>query len=540
MNDADLLSDYARNKSDSSFRELVSRHVDLVYSAALRQTNGDTHAAQEITQMVFIDLAKKASQLICHPLLIAWLHRSTRWAASNRRREERRRTLRMEQLAQEAVLVQQADAQPDWEQLRPLLDEALDELGAQEREAVLLRFFKNHSFDQIGEHFGSSANTARMRVSRALDKLQEGLVRRGFSSTSAALVLVLSYNSVSAAPAGLSSTVSNIALGKAGAAGLSLGALMEYFLMTKVQVAVVSVALLLSGGACLFSLRAQETRREKLEQLEAENAALSKELSVTKTRKETLDHQLSTLQARVVAGSNPTQQERFRLDLIIRKGELDYPWGQVFKKLNLPRAQLDALKALIVERNQTIWDAAQIAKQQGLEDMLPSEGEAFAAQAAAQVDERIKAFLGAAGFEIFKTQERREDLVFLLDNGGADTGLLMDLVKKRPAWFVEAEVKVHGILKAAVPDRDDQTYLAQEMLPLPEAVLQSVSAVCPPEYQRFLSDYNVQVLRESRIRAIERKAAAEGRLYLRKESAKEYGVGLKPAAVSTATRASTP
>ena len=164
--DATLLRSYARDRSESDFAELVRRHVNLVYSAALRQVNGGTHLAQDVTQSVFTDLARKALSLASHRVLAGWLFTSTRFAAAKLLRGEQRRRLR----EQEAQSMQENSASDptaslDWDRVRPVLDDALAELGERDRDAILLRYLEGRDFAQVGEKLSLSDNAARMRGS---------------------------------------------------------------------------------------------------------------------------------------------------------------------------------------------------------------------------------------------------------------------------------------------------------------------------------------------------------------------------------------
>src|SRR6266536_4216261 len=135
--DAQLLRRYAEHASESAFAELVARHIDLVYSAALRQLNGDTHLAQDVAQTVFADLARKARIVSRHGVLTGWLYQATRFAAAKAVRTERRRATR----ETEAAAMQELSSDANWEQLRLVLDEAMSRLHAKDRDAVLLRYF---------------------------------------------------------------------------------------------------------------------------------------------------------------------------------------------------------------------------------------------------------------------------------------------------------------------------------------------------------------------------------------------------------------
>lgn len=216
LDDATLLRDYSENRSEQAFAELVRRHTNLVYSAALRRTGGDVHRAQEIVQFVFNELARKPGPVARHPVLAGWLHTATRNAAINAARAERRRQIYEQQaaLAMNEGSDQNAAA---WERLRPMLDEVIDGLARDDRDAVLLRYFEERPFAEIGRVLRVSEDAARMRVQRALEKLRASLLKRGFESTTTALGAVLSTQTVVAAP-GLATTVTGIALSSVGTA----------------------------------------------------------------------------------------------------------------------------------------------------------------------------------------------------------------------------------------------------------------------------------------------------------------------------------
>jgi RNA polymerase sigma factor (sigma-70 family) len=178
-----------------------------VHSAALRRTGGDERKAQDVTQQVFIDLARKAGSLVRHPALPAWLHQSTRFAAANLQREEQRRRARETSAALETeTLFAPADSTADWAQLAPVLDAALDTLGETDRQTVLLRYFAQKPFADIAAALGTTEAAAQMRATRALEKLRRALAARGVTSTASALGLALGANAVSAAPASVAAS----------------------------------------------------------------------------------------------------------------------------------------------------------------------------------------------------------------------------------------------------------------------------------------------------------------------------------------------
>src|SRR4029077_1838248 len=183
LDDRQLLARYLTEGSEAAFSEIVSRYVNLVYSAALRRTGGDAHAAPDVAQSVFTDLARKAGSLPRNIVLAGWLHRASSFAAAQWMRTERRRYAR-EQTAL-AMNASKSDPAPDWESIRPLLDDALDRLNSVDRDALLLRFFEQPSLAEVGSALGSTEDSARKRISRALEKLRSALARRGVTTTTA-------------------------------------------------------------------------------------------------------------------------------------------------------------------------------------------------------------------------------------------------------------------------------------------------------------------------------------------------------------------
>jgi RNA polymerase sigma factor (sigma-70 family) len=232
--DLTLLREYARNHSEAAFAALVSHYVNLVYSVALRQVR-DTHLAGEITQAVFIILARKADSLGDKIILPGWLCRTARYASANALTIQRRRQHR----EQEAYMQSQIDSgtgfQPVgedevqmWNEISPLLDGAMEKLGQKDHDALVLRFFENKTFAEVGATLGASEDAAKMRVNRALEKLRKFFTKRGVSSTTAIIAGTISANSVQAAPVALAKSVTAVAMAKgAAAAGASTLALVK-------------------------------------------------------------------------------------------------------------------------------------------------------------------------------------------------------------------------------------------------------------------------------------------------------------------------
>jgi RNA polymerase sigma factor (sigma-70 family) len=213
MDDWQLLRDYAQRNSEEAFRGLVDRYAGLVYHAALRQS-GNPQTAQDVAQAVFIALARKADRLPRGTVLSGWLFRATRFAFANLAREESRRQRR----EQEAVMMQDP-LQPDetesvWKQITPLLDDALDRLSAKDREAILIRFFQDKSHRETARLLGVSEDAAKVRVSRAVEKLRLIFAARGVAAPSAVLLAAFAAHGAPAAPIGLTAAIASAAAAK--------------------------------------------------------------------------------------------------------------------------------------------------------------------------------------------------------------------------------------------------------------------------------------------------------------------------------------
>src|ERR1035441_407073 len=191
--DMRLVREYAESNSEQAFASLVSQHVNLVYSVALRQVH-DPHLAEEITQAVFIVLARKAKSLSPKTILSGWLCRTARNVSANTLKIQRRRQFR-EQESQMQSILNESDSD-DWSQIAPLLDEALNCLGTKEHDAVVLRFLDGKELKHVGAAMGTTEDGARMRVNRGLEKLRAFFTKRGVSLSTAAIAGAVSANSV--------------------------------------------------------------------------------------------------------------------------------------------------------------------------------------------------------------------------------------------------------------------------------------------------------------------------------------------------------
>jgi RNA polymerase sigma factor (sigma-70 family) len=289
--DAELLRRYAEEHSESAFAELIQRNVDVVYSAALRVLHGDIHRAQDVTQQVFVEMARQARRLVKHPALVGWLYTTTRQMALRVVRTDQRRKTRERQ----ATMMNEPSnvAEPDWDRMRPMIEEAMHELGEKDRVAVLMRFFQKKPLRDVGTVLGLNENAARMRVERALEKLRTHLARKGVVSTGALLASTLAGHAVMTAPPAFVSALAGASLTAAAATSSSI-TFLEIIAMSKVKFSVIGL-LMVAGVSVPLVLRheaqaklrdreqALQEQQEQVAKLAAENERLAGLLAQSKS-----------------------------------------------------------------------------------------------------------------------------------------------------------------------------------------------------------------------------------------------------------------
>ncbi|MFZ0826251.1 MAG: sigma-70 family RNA polymerase sigma factor [Verrucomicrobiia bacterium] len=217
--DMQLLEEYVSRHSQEAFASLVRRHINLVYTAALRHVN-DPHKAQEVTQAVFIILAQKAPRLRKQTVLSGWLYQTARFTSISYLRGELRRRRREQESFMQSNLNDPHD-EAAWQRLAPILDEAMARLGGTDRNTVLLRFFEGKSAAQVALALDMNEPAVKKRLSRALEKLRKFFVKRGIKLPVAVLMAAVSANAVQAAPVGLATAVTAAAAAKGAAATAS-------------------------------------------------------------------------------------------------------------------------------------------------------------------------------------------------------------------------------------------------------------------------------------------------------------------------------
>jgi RNA polymerase sigma factor (sigma-70 family) len=200
MDDAVLLSRFVETGCQESFQQIVTRHSGWVFSLALRAVR-DRHLAEDVTQAVFIILARKAGSIRQGTPLSGWLFKAARFAVSDalkRRTRMKNRENRFAEFFKAAAGTDGFAATPGADEsnlpddLSATLDEAVACLSESDRQAVLLRFYEHKSLAEVGTILGITEEAAKKRVARAVDKLRKYFASRGVVASIALLLLLLS------------------------------------------------------------------------------------------------------------------------------------------------------------------------------------------------------------------------------------------------------------------------------------------------------------------------------------------------------------
>ena len=436
--DAQLLQRYARDGAEEAFAELVRRHLGLVYGSASRRVNGNAALAEEVTQTVFATLARETEQVLRRGTVLAgWLFVATRNAAANAMRAEARRVRR----EQEAFLMHEIEtsgavSERAWVQLRPELEAVMDELGAADRDAVLLRFFEGRPFGEVGAALHVSEDAARVRVNRALEKLRGLLAKRGVTSTAAALGGLLAGNAAGAAPAGMAASVTGAALAAGtsvavaigasagaavvgGTAGVSVGSLITFMSTTKMVVGVLSVIAAVAVGTAVrenaqrrhLQVAADAAADDAAKTLQAAEARLSVEVAAREAAEKRLAESkaspapvLRTVSPTTAAASMDASYADPRYVQAmnrVHRADLPFTYGPLYRKLGLSAEQIAGFEKAMMEWAVNETDVLAAARSQGITTSDKSVA-TLSAEARQRSNDAIKAALGEENYREFQ------------------------------------------------------------------------------------------------------------------------------------------
>lgn len=349
--DQELLREYALGRSEGAFEAVVGRHLDLVFATAFRGLN-DLTAAQEITQNVFIALARKSPWLLSQTSLTGWLHKTTLLEVRHWWRGELRRRTREQTAAQLGTTMKDDDSLLT--ALRGELDEALLGLREPERQALMLRYFEGLSYRDIGQRLGAREDAVRMRTEKALGRLTQNFRRRGYAVPAVATTVAALGAATKAAPIGLATAVTRSVLAPGVVGGLSgLKVLLGRFLgLTRAQSMVLCVVL--AGAPIIWEWNvnrlavdramASQSRLEAVHGQEAQAAADLERLRAESSRLDSVLAETLQTQARYIAAAEKLDALKARERRLLT--EPDYHWPEDLPYVRVPKTAVASMHLL--------------------------------------------------------------------------------------------------------------------------------------------------------------------------------------------------
>ena len=409
--DQQLLCDYTGHRSEAAFAELVRRHIDLVYSAALRMVC-DAHLAEDVTQGVFLAFAQNAQQLTDRPVLSGWLHRTAQNLAANTVRSDVRRRAREQEAATMNELLT-ADPDATWEHIAPHLDAALGDLSEADRDALLLRYFERKSAREMAQTLGTTEDAAQKRVSRAVERLREFFAKRGVTVGASGLVILISANAVQAAPAGLAVTISTAAI----LAGTTLttsttATATKTIAMTTLQKTLITTTLAAAVGAGVYEARQASMLRSQVQTVQQQQAPLAEQIQQLQRERDDMTKRLAELQAeneQLKSNQNTAELLKLRDEVARLRNEANDPTDALAKALV---AKMNKLKQRLAETPDAKIPELQFVTEQ---DWLNAANDRLDNDASYR---RALSTLRKAGEGKFATMLNRAVIGYMKNNGG--------------------------------------------------------------------------------------------------------------------------
>ena len=338
--DMDLVRDFVRDHSEAAFAELVQRHLNLVYSVALRYTRQDGDA-RDIAQAVFIMLARKAGSLRERTVLTGWLYETTRFTALRWLRSTARRQTREQEAYMQSLNAGTAD---DWQQLAPHLESAMSGLGEGDRTLLALRFYENKTGVEAANQLGISEDAAHKRTARALDKLRKFFTKRGVALSATAIAAAVSGNAVQSAPAGLAAVIAAGALSGTVVTTAAVVAATKAIAMTTLQKIAVTAALAVTVSAGIFEAHQNSKLRAEKEALQMQEAPLEAQVQELQRERDDATNRLAAMT------QAPTKAKDNNLELLQLRG-----MASVARQAT---AESESLRRQLARQQQEAADAA--------------------------------------------------------------------------------------------------------------------------------------------------------------------------------------
>lgn len=529
LSDQALLREYTGCRSEAAFAELVRRHVDFIYSAALRMVH-DAHLAEDVTQGVFVALARNAPQLTDRSVLSGWLHRTAQnIAAQSVRTDVRRRAREQEAALMNQLFAPESDAL--WEQLAPHLDAALGELSQASRDALMLRYFERKSAHEMAQILSISEEAAQKRVSRAVEQLRGSSVKRGLAVSASGLVLLITANAVQAAPATLAVAISTAAaLVGSGISTSTAIAAAKTIGMTTLQRTLVAATIIAAFGTGIHQAHRASALQTQVRTLRQQQTALTAQIRQLQHERDEESNRLAAAREEISQSNSGDRQNA----LLKLRGEVGVLRQQLAaaearsgasstafsKMLNDPamrehvrQSQLNTIKtryaALFNEMKLTSEQAEQFVQLRGaqlMEDcdrwfsvsrgtLSPAEIEQVRAERWSELEKQLQPLLGVNGCARLREFEREfpaHDTVDLLNGqlggnqlSGEQATRLFQVVKAEPFDLIRGFSG--GFDPAFLGSQEDIDSHLLKVAESNQRVMQQASSFLAPEQLAALS-----------------------------------------------------